>query len=475
MNPRWWGLWFAWLVACGGTCGGGHVAELDTFSGDVKRDQAASQGSWIVAANGDLLAMGDGLRTGDKSVARLKLFPEGSALVEPNTVMRFLEHAPGKENERITLEEGAVELTAMDLDLEVHTARGLARLSKGTRVRVNAGEGEGSNVTFDVLVGKVTVEQEDGSTLNIAQGQEIELKQPEKATPPPAQAAEAAGEDQAEENGVGTSSRADFGLRGPESATIHATNLPVDVRVGLESCADGPMVLDVSGPNGRNQLTAARGADYVIVRLGAGAYRLKMRCGKQVVGNEGTLRVQRDPATMELPKTVPHVEVEADGRRYTVRYQNVLPVVSLAWAEAPAAPRYSLVIRKGAREQRYDLKSAQYELKSGELGEGDYEFAFTASDGHHSAQGGLRIVFDNTARSAYLSAPAEGSASSGGEVPVAGTALLRSDVSVDGVPVALDAQGRFRVTVPVSPTRGALAVRVSHPVTGVHYYLRRLR
>jgi hypothetical protein len=58
------------------------------------------------------------------------------------------------------------------------------------------------------------------------------------------------------------------------------------------------------------------------------------RCGKKAVGNEGTLRVQRDPATMELPKTVPHVEVEADGRRYTVRYQNVLPVVALGWREA---------------------------------------------------------------------------------------------------------------------------------------------
>ncbi|MFT3928303.1 MAG: hypothetical protein QM778_37595 [Myxococcales bacterium] len=475
MNPRWWGLLFAWLVACAGTCGGGEVAELDTLSGDVKRDLAARQGSWLVAASGDRLSMGDGLRTGDKSVARLRLFPEGSAVVEPNTVMRFLAQAPGNANERITLEEGAVELTSLGLDLEVHTARGLARLSKGARVRVNAGEGATSDVTFDVLVGKVTVQQEDGSTVNLSQGQELSLKQPEVAATSPKPASEVAAETNDSESGVSTSSRADFGLLGPESATVHATTLPVDVRVGLESCADGPMVLDVSGPAGRNQLTPARGSDSVVVRLTAGSYRLKMRCGKKPVGNEGTLRVQRDPATMELPKTVPHVEVEADGRRYTVRYQNVLPVVAMGWSEAPAAARYNLVIRKGGREQRYDLKRPQHELKSGELGEGEYEFAFTASDGHHSAQGSLRIVFDNTARSAYLSAPAEGSPNPGNEIPVAGTALLRSDVSVDGVPVALDAQGRFRATVPVSPTKGALAVRVSHPVTGVHYYLRRLR
>ena len=475
MNPRWWGLLFTWLVACGGTCGGSEVAELDSLSGDVKRDQAASEGTWLTAASGDRSSMGDGLRTGDKSVARLKLFPEGTALVEPNTVMRFLAQAPGHQNERITLEEGAVEIDAMDLDLEVHTARAVARLSKGTRVRVRAGEGPASDVSFDVLVGKVTVEQQDGSTVDLAQGQELELKTPVKPPEAAAQPAEVAAEGAETGTGVGPGTHADFGLVGPESATIHATTLPVDVRVGLQTCPEGPMALDVTGPSGRNQLTPARNTEYVVVRLGAGAYRLKMRCGKKPVGNEGTLRVQRDPATMELPKTVPHVEVEADGRRYTVRYQNVLPVVALGWREAPTAPRYSLLIRKGSREQRYELKSPKHELKSGELGEGEYEFSFVASDGHHSAQGSLRIVFDNTARSAYLSSPAEGTPNTGDSVPVAGTALLRSDVSVDGIPVGLDAQGRFRASVPVSATKGALAVRVSHPVTGVHYYLRRLR
>jgi hypothetical protein len=474
VNPRWWGFLFAWIVACGGTCGG-HVAELETLSGDVKRDQAASQGSWLSAASGDRLSMGDGLRTGDKSVARLKLYPEGTALVEPNTVMRFLAQVPGNEHERITLEEGAIELHALDLDLEVHTARGLARLTKGTRVRVRAGEGAASDVSFDVLVGKVTVEQQDGSTVSVAQGEELELKQPEQPKGPAVEAAKEVAAGEEAPTSLGTASKADFGLTGPESATIHATTLPVDVRIGLGACPDGPMVLDVTGPSGRNQLTPARGSEYVVVRLGAGAYRLKMRCGKKPIGNEGTLRVQRDPATMELPKTVPHVEVEADGRRYTVRYQNVLPVVSMAWADAPAGGRYSLLIRKGAREQRYELKRPQHELKSGELSEGDYEFSFVASDGHRSAQGSLRIVFDNTARSAYLSAPAEGSPNTGDSVPVAGTALMRSEVSVDGVPVGLDAQGRFRATIPVNATKGALAVRVSHPVTGVHYYLRRLR
>jgi hypothetical protein len=450
------------------------VAELETASGEVQRDVAASQGAWRAAAIGDRLDMGDGLRTGDKSVARLKLFPEGTAVVEPNTVMRFLSHAPGAANDRITLEEGTIELEATELDLEVQTARAVAKLPKGARVRVRAGEGADDAVRFDVLVGRVTVEH-DGSSVDLNQGAELELKEkPSAAAPPPERAAEDA-EPEAQGAAGGNGARTDFALQAPETATIHTPVLPVDVRVGLSACPEGQPSLDVTGPMGRNVLTPARGASHVVVRLSAGTYRLRMRCGKALAGGEGTLRVQRDAATMELPKTVPHVEVEADGRRYTVRYQNVLPAVTLAWPDAPAAASYSLLIQKNGRELRYQLKRPVQELRSGELGEGSYDFSFAASDGHHSAQGSLRIVFDNTARSAYLSSPAEGSVIQGNDVVVAGTALMRSDVSVDGLPVLLDAQGRFRIEVPAAEARDGLAVRVSHPITGVHYYLRRFR
>jgi hypothetical protein len=153
----------------------------------------------------------------------------------------------------------------------------------------------------------------------------------------------------------------------------------------------------------------------------------------------------------------------------------VLPVVRLTWPNAPAATRYQLTLRRKDRTFNYELKKPSHELRSGELGEGDYDFRFTSDAGSASASGSLRIVFDNTARSAYLSSPAEGSSVEGSQILVAGAALLRSEVSVDGVPVPLDAQGRFRVTVPKDPTHGTVTVRVSHPITGVHYYLRRLR
>ncbi len=46
-------------------------------------------------------------------------------------------------------------------------------------------------------------------------------------------------------------------------------------------------------------------------------------------------------------------------------------------------------------------------------------------------------------------------------------------VSVGGQPIAVDAHGRFRTEA--SPLGGdeAVGVRLEHPRTGVHYYVRR--
>jgi hypothetical protein len=319
-----------------------------------------------------------------------------------------------------------------------------------------------------VLVGRVAVEH-DGKS-DILSAEQVALS--EKPRPEPDAGPAAPVEERAKEPGAAPT-HADFALESPESATVHATSLPVDLGVTLPSCPDGQATLEVIGQGGKRP-QAPSDSGSVLVRLGAGANRLRFRCGK-AVSDEGVLRVQRDPATMELPKTVPHVAVEADGRKYTVRYQNVLPAVALSWPNAPAASSYTLVLKRRDRNQRFTLRQPKHELASGELGEGDHEFSFSTEAGRRSATGMMRIVFDNTARSAYLSSPPEGSSPSGGSVTVAGAALLRSDVSVNGVRVDLDAQGRFRLDVPFKPGQSAVVVRVSHPVTGVHYYLRRMR
>jgi hypothetical protein len=475
VNPRWWAVLLACLVAaCTSTCGGEHVAEIESRSGEVQRDEAESRQRWIDAVQGDQLTMGDGLRTGPQSVARLKLHPEGTALVEPNTIMRFLPQLPGQGRDQIVLEQGILELDSAGVELDVHTARGIARMAGGTRLRISA---QGGGTRLDVIVGRVTID-DDGEQREVTAGSNLELTATAaspKITPevsPLSTGSVAHADSEANPGGPSAPGRAELVFAAPESATIHTASPPVDVRIALTPCETGTAALEVSGPGGRKVLSPSRGAQHVLARLVAGVHRLKVRCGKQA-GPERVLRVQRDPATMELPKTAPKVEVEADGRRYTVRYQNVLPAVVFVWPSAPPAARYTLTVRRKNHEQQYDLNAPRHALRTGELGEGDHEFTFRSDDGR-SARGNLRIVFDNMARSAYLSSPIEGSAAAGGSVSVAGAALLRSEVSVQGTQVPLDAQGRFRTTLPSDSAKGTVSVRVSHPVTGVHYYLRRL-
>jgi hypothetical protein len=220
-------------------------------------------------------------------------------------------------------------------------------------------------------------------------------------------------------------------------------------------------------------LHVAAGADHVMTSLDVGAHRVRVRCG-DVVQSDVLMRIQRDSATQELPKSAQRVEVEADGRKYTVHYQNVLPAVTFVWPAAPVSSGYTLVLARGPKTQRYPTPAPKLELRPGELAEGELRYWFEAGAAR-TRESTLRIVFDNTARSAYLSEPRMGAAVTGPTVVVAGAALAKSEVSVGGHSLPLDAQGRFRGEVPVAAEEQSITVRVRHPLAGTHYYLRRIR
>jgi hypothetical protein len=74
-----------------------------------------------------------------------------------------------------------------------------------------------------------------------------------------------------------------------------------------------------------------------------------------------------------------------------------------------------------------------------------------------------------------VQAPRDGARLLDPDVEVAGVALEGSQVTVGGQRLAVDPQGRFRGRAPrpVSGVR-AIAVRLEHPRSGVHYYVRRV-
>jgi hypothetical protein len=152
----------------------------------------------------------------------------------------------------------------------------------------------------------------------------------------------------------------------------------------------------------------------------------------------------------------------------------VLPAVTFVWPSAPEGSSYTLVLERGGKSQRIPSTMPRLAMRPGELSEGELRYWFEGA-GTRTRESTLRIVFDNTARSAYLSEPRMGVPVTGPTVVVAGAALAKSEVSVAGHSLPLDAQGRFRGEVPVAADEASITVRVRHPQTGTHYYLRRIR
>jgi hypothetical protein len=456
-------------VGCEGSCRSEpQLATLTQLSGsEVERDDADGVGSWRAARLSDGFFMGDGLRTGHDSRAQLGLLPDGTAQIGPRTVLRFLPRAPQARSTSVALEQGALELSAEQMDLEVHTPRAVARVARGGKLKLSAAEGR---ERFDLVVGRVQVVHE-GTTRTLEPAHTLELGElaaPEaspaaRAPAPEVTAIDASAEQAPQAWPRPSPSSADLVLTALERATVHAAHLPLDVYLPPPSCLEPKILI-----NGKPLAT------YGLARLSAGQHRIRLLCGSRKV-RESLLSVRNDPARAELPKHAQQVRVEADGRHYTVRYQNLLPTVSFVWPDAPNGDLFTLVLRKSGHEASYQVTEPQYVLSGDALSEGEFKFWFLDGHGGTSKTGTLRISFDNTARSAYLSSPPEGSAVTGDRVLVAGATLSRSQVSVDGQTIHIDDKGRFRAETPVVPGQRAVVVRIAHPESGVHYYLRKLR
>jgi hypothetical protein len=270
--------------------------------------------------------------------------------------------------------------------------------------------------------------------------------------------------------------RADLSVPAGESATIHAPAPPVALEVRFaEACAGDGIVELAEGRSFAREVHIGKGTGSARVLAGRGTHAYRVRCLDAGVlaetpAAEGSVRVIRDRGTRPLARGAPKNVIDADGRRYTVLYQNKLPSITFRWKTAARGP-YRLDIEQGGRTRSYDLDEPRY--TTGSFSEGEYEYRFTGAGGVASKTSTLRIDFDNAAPSAYISQPSVGTRFGGDQVRVAGAALVGWSVSVDGAPLPLDRQHRFSASVAVPPERRGLAVRIAHPRRGVHYYLRR--
>jgi hypothetical protein len=119
---------FVWLS------GEAPLARVSRAEGAVQRDRRGAEETWYAANLGDELSMGDALRTGATSRARLSM-SEGTVLdVAPSTVVRLLFDAPQRERFRVV--SGSAEVQAGDSELIIQTASGPVKVAKGAKISV---------------------------------------------------------------------------------------------------------------------------------------------------------------------------------------------------------------------------------------------------------------------------------------------------------------------------------------------------
>ena len=461
---------------------------------------------WQEAVVGRALFAGDGVRTGAAARAILRFGSGREIRMSERSLIRL--GTDDASSVHVTVELGEADIEG-DGTFTVATAQGAATLDPGTRLKVRV---SGNDIRFEVSVGRAVLGQGDdllvigdgeGVALRIGSAQveryriEVGAAEMEPATA----AAPASGQAQVDAGvpgvGQGNSGRetaavartagadrapgaVDLTVPTGESAVIHGRQTPLVIRMRLEPpCATGGSVtLTEAGGFDRGRSPGrqrASGREHAFLTVAAGKWGYRYECDRAEVSS-GTLAVRRDSGLERLPRAAPVNTIDADGRRYTVLYQNRLPSLTFAWPGAPAQESYELQVEGKGRNRSYPVDSPRLRLASGALPEGTYQWWFTGADGRASPRTSVTVRFDNAAIAGQVESPRDGArVAPGTEIEVAGVALEGSTVVVGSAPLPVDEQGRFRGLIPPPSTdERSIAIRLAHPKSGVHYYIRRI-
>ncbi|HET6335528.1 MAG TPA: FecR domain-containing protein [Polyangiales bacterium] len=491
------------VAGCSSCRDGKFVAEMIAKESTVDRDFGRAPDAWSPAQAGDRFEMGDGVRTGAQAHATLALPRRARLLIKGNTVVHFKHSLDGTApSDQIEVQHGELTIETGALDLGVSTSHGVVKLTRETSVRMRA---EQEKTHFDVMIGRVEYTR-DGATQTAQTGDGFDLdvlsasvERVEKEPAPFAATVQPSAELQPSAKAVTEKPEATSGtialdkltfqdppptsivtLPAGESAVIHDPAPPSAVRMTFSDCPELGVV-EFDRGNGRFDALRVRGTGEVRARIPRGAFKYRLRCARagRVQTSSvrtGRLTVMIDAATRPLPLAPVTITADADGRRYTVSYQNRLPIITLRWPDAPHANRYRLLVQPDKGSQiSVESGRSSITLEPGRVGEGLHQFWFETGDKKRSERGLLQVSFDYAARTAYLTSPSEGASTQERRARFAGGTLSGSTVQVQGAPMKLDAQGRFTSNIEVPADVGGAYVRVQHPSTGIHYYVRHLR
>lgn len=444
------------------------LATLTQFSGGTERDVAASQAEWFQAELDDEFYDGDGAKTHPQALAHFRLTPGAKLTLRPASQIRFRKRQHGRGSVGLTVEVGEADVSTKDETFTIDSQFGTLVIERNSLIRLRR---DGSTMRVQVELGSLLLGDPSGNGKSLKAGQAVVLEmggvvlddvEPEKA--PESEAVELPEDEFAHlERGDGVD-HAELVVPAGQTFVVHDPSPPTAVGFTFATLCEGPARVAL----GKLRTEAARQGN-LSVPPGVHEYQVECLGEPNSKTAQGQIRVLRDSGVRPLPTFTPTAEVAADGRKYTVMYQQRLPQVTVTWPGAPRATGYTLIV--DGRE--LTAKSPRYTLKSGVLQPGAHQVIFQAHTEpmRQSRTTGIQVSYDIQAPAARVAEPPNGF-QPGENVPIEGQALPGWSVSMEGKELELDGTRRFSQTVASEDT---LVVTFSHPKHGIHYYLRRPR
>ncbi len=264
-----------------------------------------------------------------------------------------------------------------------------------------------------------------------------------------------------------------------QSLVIHDPSPPTAVGFKFDGkCADGTIELSSKTKSIAPGDRVARGRGWVALALGPGRTDYTLSCvspdgRQQAQVARGAVTVLADGGSKPVPLSAPFTTIDANGRSYTVLYQNQLPQLAVSWPGAPSGVGgYVLKRNSPGLSKSYSTAEPRYVFPSGALGEGTHTLFFEGG-GRVSRLTTVNISFDNATPTASLQTPINAGGPPGSTLGLNGTALPGWAITVDGRAVNPDPEGRFSVTTQLPANGRPALLYLTHPTRGAHVYLRR--
>jgi hypothetical protein len=261
---------------------------------------------------------------------------------------------------------------------------------------------------------------------------------------------------------------------GEGNFTIHDPRPPTAVQFQFAGkCTDGGIIEMDRDPRFRTAKVSA-GKDFANHLVKGGAWHYRLRCSTGGVdGNavaSGRIAVVADAGSRKLPAKPGASPFTPNGMTWKIGYQSVIPDLAVTFPGAGSS--FVLHLARGGKAMTFPASSTKLKIPGKDLSEGVYTYWFDREGVKQDKTGQLKIEFDQTAPQVYIELPVNGKPWAAGDIDVKGAVLPGWSAAVGSASIPIDGARRFIAKVG-QPPGNALAIKLSHPQRGVHYYLRR--